>query len=567
MEDPITPSIITNAFTTSDSIQTKHISVNHLTWSGGNIEGNLVSSIVNVQHPVTQQFQESMLMFDSPYVEGPRFEILNGNQTWTLKASTSVLGNTLVGRDASGKIYGSEVYADVFHGNLSSTSGSIDHLETHEIHGNVIGTIACVSANVSAPLFLGNVGLLDSYVETPTLFGNVVGNTVEVTTINGNVTGDVNGNLLGEFVSVKTLVAEENLTTGTLTGDTGIVDEIQCKSITFDDATGHVTGNVHGSVFGEVVGNITGNVMGNLYGDVMGNLMGNVNGNMVGQFTGYLVGNVEGNLQGDVTGNVEGDVKGNVKGNLEGDVMGNVTGILRGNVDGDVIGNLEGNVVGKLTGPVQGNVKGDIVGNVTGDVKGDLHGNVSGNVTGDVHGNLSGNVHATNHNLHLGTNTSHEIFLETNGRKRVHITEVGGVGIGTDYTPDILYALDVNGRIRATNEITAFSDRRLKRSIQPLVGSLEKLHALQGVSFKRIDDPTGRRSVGLIAQEVEKIIPEVVCTDRSKEGYKSVAYGNLVGLLIEAMKEMETHYEQKLQDLTTSIDQLKQIILDNSKNG
>lgn len=430
MEDPITPSIITNAFTTSESIETGHISVNHLNWSGGNIEGNLVSSIVYLQHPVTQQFQESTLTFDSPFVEGPRFEILNGNQTWTLKADTNVLGNTLVARDPSGKIYGSEIYANVFHGNLSSASGSIDHLTTHEVHGNLSGTNAHIFANVSAPLFLGNVGLLDSYVETPTLFGNV------------------EGNVIGEFVSVKTLVAKENLTMGTLTSDTGTFHEIQCKKITFDDATGHVTGNVHGSLFGEVVGNVIGNVMGN----------------------------------------------------VEGDVTGNVTG------------------------------------------------------------NLHGNVYAANHNLHLGTNTFHEIYLETNGTKRMHITEVGGIGIGTDYAPDSLYALDVNGRIRATNEITAFSDRRLKRSIQPLVGSREKLHALQGVTFERMGDPSGYRSIGLIAQEVEKIVPEVVCTDRSKEGYKSIAYGNLVGLLIEAMKEMETCYEQKLQDLTASIDELKQMV-------
>lgn len=554
MEDPITPSIITNSFTTSNSIQTGHISTSHLTWSGGNLEGNVVSSIVYVQHPLTQQFQESTLTIDSPFVEGTRFEILNGNQTWTLKANINAFGDTLVARDAFGEIYGSEVHANVFRGNLLSMSGSVDQLTTKEIHGNLTGKNVHVSSNVSAPLILGNVGLMDSYVETPTLFGNVVGNTVEVSMIEGKLTGDVNGNLIGEIASVKTMIAEEVITTEMLTSNTGIIDEIQCQSITFDEAIGNIYGNVHGPLFGEVIGNVTGN----LYGDVSGNLMGNVTGNLLGHVRGDLIGNVEGNVQGYVTGNLHGDVQGDVKGNLEGDVIGNVTGILLGQVVGNLLGSVEGNVVGKLNGPVQGNVLGDLVGNVLGNVQGDLHGNVVGNVQGDI----SGNVYTTNRNLHLGTNTFHEIYLETNGTKRVHITEVGGIGIGTDYVPDILYALDVNGRIRATKEITAFSDRRLKCSIQPLVGSREKLRALKGVSFERVDDPSGNRSIGLIAQEVEKIVPEAVCTDSSKEGFKSIAYGNLVGLIIEAVKEIEAHYENKIQDLMSSIEQLKQTVSD-----
>ena len=63
---------------------------------------------------------------------------------------------------------------------------------------------------------------------------------------------------------------------------------------------------------------------------------------------------------------------------------------------------------------------------------------------------------------------------------------------------------------------------------------------MRGVSFTFTD--TGKRSIGVIAQEVESIIPEVVNTN--EKGFKSVNYGNLVGLLIEAIKELKQEIEE-----------------------
>jgi len=105
--------------------------------------------------------------------------------------------------------------------------------------------------------------------------------------------------------------------------------------------------------------------------------------------------------------------------------------------------------------------------------------------------------------------------------------------------------LDMSAAGAATfnNDVTAFSDERLKRDIETIPNALDKVCQLRGVTFERIDDE-GRKSMGVIAQEIEKIIPEVVREDKSEEKIKSVAYGNMVGVLIEAIKELNAKIEE-----------------------
>ena len=70
---------------------------------------------------------------------------------------------------------------------------------------------------------------------------------------------------------------------------------------------------------------------------------------------------------------------------------------------------------------------------------------------------------------------------------------------------------------------------------------LKRFYNSQGVTFNKLDHHDDRRHAGVIAQEVEKVLPEVVYTD--KDGMKSVAYGNVIGLLIEAIKELAHNKE------------------------
>ena len=79
------------------------------------------------------------------------------------------------------------------------------------------------------------------------------------------------------------------------------------------------------------------------------------------------------------------------------------------------------------------------------------------------------------------------------------------------------------------------SDKSWKKDIVPLKNPLEKVLALQGVSFKWKN--TGRSDIGFIAQDVEKVVPEIVATD--KDGKKSLEYGNINALTVEAIKEQQ----------------------------
>ena len=93
------------------------------------------------------------------------------------------------------------------------------------------------------------------------------------------------------------------------------------------------------------------------------------------------------------------------------------------------------------------------------------------------------------------------------------------------------------GDFTASGDVTAFSDERLKSNVKTIDSALEKVQNLRGVTF----DKDGREGLGVIAQEVQAVIPQVVMEN---EEYLSVAYGNMVGLLIEAIKEQQVQIEE-----------------------
>jgi hypothetical protein len=106
-------------------------------------------------------------------------------------------------------------------------------------------------------------------------------------------------------------------------------------------------------------------------------------------------------------------------------------------------------------------------------------------------------------------------------------------------------SLDMSAAGAATfnNDVTAFSDNRFKEDIETIPDGLSKVCKLRGVTYTRIDADNNKH-MGVIAQEVEKVVPEVVKTDKSKEKIKSVAYGNMVGLLIEAIKDLKNEVDE-----------------------
>jgi hypothetical protein len=99
--------------------------------------------------------------------------------------------------------------------------------------------------------------------------------------------------------------------------------------------------------------------------------------------------------------------------------------------------------------------------------------------------------------------------------------------------------LEDNGNFIAAGSVTGSSDVRLKDNVQTIQNALEKTMALRGVTFTRNDIVDSPEKIGVIAQEVEEILPQVVVTAEDEDAYKSVAYGEMVALLIEATKEQQ----------------------------
>lgn len=130
-------------------------------------------------------------------------------------------------------------------------------------------------------------------------------------------------------------------------------------------------------------------------------------------------------------------------------------------------------------------------------------------------------------------------------------TITGSLGVGTTGSA-------VVGRIDAANDVVAFStsDENLKKNIKPIKNAIEKIEQIGGYTFnwkkdkKNIHGFSGK-DIGVIAQEIEAVLPEVVVT--RENGYKAVRYEKIIPLLIEAIKEQQN----KINELETLLKQSK----------
>jgi len=165
---------------------------------------------------------------------------------------------------------------------------------------------------------------------------------------------------------------------------------------------------------------------------------------------------------------------------------------------------------------------------------------------------------------------SKDLWFGTNNTERMRIKSSGNVGIGTTSPSQklevngkakITTSLSVGsigpsattGRIDASNDVVAYStsDIRLKDNIKKIDKALNKVNSIQGIEFDWVEKEevhgNSGHDIGVIAQEIEKVLPDVVTT--RDNGYKAVKYEKIVPLLIEAIK-----------DLSKQVDGLKRLI-------
>ncbi len=109
------------------------------------------------------------------------------------------------------------------------------------------------------------------------------------------------------------------------------------------------------------------------------------------------------------------------------------------------------------------------------------------------------------------------------------------------------YIFNVTGDIYATADVIAFSDARVKEDVRTVENALDKVTKLRGVTYIKKDEENKKRKMGVIAQEVLEVLPEVVHEDN--DGYYGVSYGNIVGVLIEAIKEQQKQIDELKQEL------------------
>jgi hypothetical protein len=203
---------------------------------------------------------------------------------------------------------------------------------------------------------------------------------------------------------------------------------------------------------------------------------------------------------------------------------------------------------------------------ITVTLTGDVSGSASASLIDLASNTITISTTISSNSVELGTDTTGTYVANLVAGTGITITGLGNEGttptiaigqaVGT--TSDVTFNsltvsnganitgnVEVTGNINATEYITSpyfytYSDRNLKSEIEEIQNSLDTLNKLQGVSF--VFNSTGEKSFGLIAQDVEEILPEIVHTNSS--GIKTIVYDSIIAFLIESIKEQQKQIDE-----------------------
>jgi hypothetical protein len=162
-------------------------------------------------------------------------------------------------------------------------------------------------------------------------------------------------------------------------------------------------------------------------------------------------------------------------------------------------------------------------------------------------GGTVGGALTVNGDITVGSGGSSNIYMvdTDEGQRQIHcnsnrigfLTQGGGWG---SYCND-------DGSWVSVGDVTAFSDARIKENVVTVDNALEKVLSLRGVYYNRIDTNDKSKKLGVIAQEVQKIVPEIV--HEEADGMLGVSYGNMGGLFIEAFKQLNAKVESQANEI------------------
>ena len=171
---------------------------------------------------------------------------------------------------------------------------------------------------------------------------------------------------------------------------------------------------------------------------------------------------------------------------------------------------------------------------------GDLTLDVAGDIVLDADG---GDVKISDDGTHVGslTNSTSDFVVQSivSDKDIIFKGNDGGATI-TALTLDMSEA----GAATFNNDVTAFSDKRLKTDIKNIDNALSKVMKMQGVYYKRNDIDDAKEQVGVLAQDMEEILPQVVLTADDEMKTKSVDYGKICSVLIEAIKDLKQQVDE-----------------------
>jgi hypothetical protein len=170
------------------------------------------------------------------------------------------------------------------------------------------------------------------------------------------------------------------------------------------------------------------------------------------------------------------------------------------------------------------------------------------------YGVLTGSFSVSGPEAELSCGTGNRLLINTGAsvREQLVVDSSGNVGIH-DLSPSNVLTIGRGAGNAIADGWVTYSSRRWKENIEPLEGALDKVRALRGVAFTWKEG--GGHDIGMIAEEVGAVVPEAVRFEENGKDARSIDYGRLTGILVEALKEQD----RRIQELTRRIEERQEL--------